>query len=43
MLALKAFSHTATYDTAIAEYLQGEIGEILQNSFNFFEPNVDVY
>jgi len=26
-LALKAFSHTATYDTAIAEYLQGELGE----------------
>jgi len=25
-LALKAFSHTATYDTAIAEYLQGELG-----------------
>jgi uncharacterized membrane protein len=25
------------------EYLQGEIGEILQNSFNFFEPNAEVY
>ena len=26
-LALKTFSHTATYDTAIAEWMQGEIGE----------------
>jgi len=25
-LALKAFSHTATYDTAIAEWLQGQLG-----------------
>ena len=26
-LALKAFSHTATYDTTIAEWLQGQLGE----------------
>ena len=27
MLALKAFSHTATYDSAIAEWLQSQLGE----------------
>jgi len=26
LLAMKAFSHTATYDTAIAEWMQGELG-----------------
>ena len=26
-LALKAFCHTATYDTAIAEWMQGQLGE----------------
>jgi hypothetical protein len=38
--------HQATAQNVIVqwrEYLQGEIGEILQNSFNFFEPNVEVY
>jgi len=38
--------HQATAQNVIVqwrEYLQGEIGEILQNSFNFFEPSRDVY
>jgi len=35
--------HCATAQNVIVqwrEYLTGEIGEILQNSFNFFEPDI---